>query len=89
LKEKIDTLITPDIGGISFHTMRDNLVDMYKVEGDKVETALKRYSGGKLKNLEEATKELGEVSDEDLKTKNFKDQRAGRKGRRGRRRRGF
>ncbi len=62
VKEKIDALITYEIGEISLHTVRDNLVDVYKAEGETVKEVVKKYTDKKLKLIKSPTKELGELS---------------------------
>jgi len=57
VKEKIDSLITKEIGEISFHTLRDHLVDIFKVQGATVETIANNYLAGKLERLEQPTRE--------------------------------
>ena len=56
LNEKIDTLITDEMGDISFHTLRDNLVEVYKTKGKKVKAVLKNLNEKKLKKLEHPTR---------------------------------
>jgi cation diffusion facilitator family transporter len=55
-KQKSETLITKEIGEISFHTLRDNLVDIYQTETQKVEEAIKLFNQGKLSRLKKATR---------------------------------
>ena len=57
IKEKIDVLITKEIGGISFHTLRDNLVDIYKAKGKNVKEVVNNFIKDKLELLTEPTKE--------------------------------
>jgi cation diffusion facilitator family transporter len=57
VKEKIDVLITKEIGGISFHTLRDNLVDIYKAKGKNVKEVVNNFIKDKLELLTEPTKE--------------------------------
>jgi len=57
VKEKIDILITKEIGGISFHTLRDNLVDIYKAKGKNVKEVVNNFIKDKLELLTEPTKE--------------------------------
>ena len=57
IKEKIDSIITKEMGPISLHTLRDNIVDVYKGEGLKVRKIIENFSAGKLKILKEATRE--------------------------------
>lgn len=56
-KEKIDALITKEIGDISFHTMRDNLIDIYKSKGKKVEDITQKFMKENLERLSEPTRE--------------------------------
>ena len=56
LNEKIDTLITDEMGDISFHTLRDNLVEIYKTKGKKVKSVLKNLNEKKLEKLEKPTR---------------------------------
>ncbi len=56
-KEGISTLITKEVGEISFHALRDNLIDVYKAKGRKGNTVMDRYLEDKLKRLKEPTKE--------------------------------
>jgi cation diffusion facilitator family transporter len=57
VKEKIDILITKEIGGISFHTLRDNLVDIYKARGKNIKEVIDNFMKGKLELLTRPTKE--------------------------------
>ncbi|MDD5086157.1 MAG: cation diffusion facilitator family transporter [Candidatus Nanoarchaeia archaeon] len=56
LKENIDALITQEMGEISFHTLRDNLVEIYKTKGKKVKTVLKNFNEKKLEKLKIPTR---------------------------------
>ena len=56
LNEKIDILITDEMGDISFHTLRDNLIELYKTKGKKVKTVLKNLNEKKLEKLEKPTR---------------------------------
>lgn len=93
VKEKVDALITKEIGGISFHVLRDNLVDMYKVKGRTVKGVIDNFAKERLSRLDNPTKELGEISrakvgtsgTEDTKKKGVLKDWRGRRGRRGRR----
>ena len=42
-KEKVDSVITKEIGPISFHTLRDNIVDIYKVADVNVKEIIKDF----------------------------------------------
>ncbi|MFW6083498.1 MAG: cation diffusion facilitator family transporter [Thermoplasmatota archaeon] len=57
VKEKIDSLITKEIGKISFHTLRDHIVDVYKCEDDITEDLVEKYLSDELKKLSEPTKD--------------------------------
>lgn len=63
VKEKIDALITKRVGEISFHTLRDNLIDIYEASGEKVKDLLEDYIAGKLKRLEKPTKVCEEIEE--------------------------
>ncbi len=56
IKERIDAVITKEIGEISFHTLKSNLVEIFKAEGKNVKEVLNKYMEGKLLKLKEATK---------------------------------
>ncbi|MFB6088582.1 MAG: cation diffusion facilitator family transporter [Candidatus Aenigmatarchaeota archaeon] len=56
-KEKIDALLSKEIGEISLHTLRDNLIDIFKVEGKDLESTVKNYMNGKLERIKEPTRE--------------------------------
>ncbi len=66
IKEKIDILITKEIGGISFHTLRDNLIEIYKAEGKTVKEIINNLIQNNLKYLDKPTKE-----EEEEKPKEF------------------
>ncbi|MFO7929312.1 MAG: cation diffusion facilitator family transporter [Candidatus Humimicrobiaceae bacterium] len=56
-EENANILITREIGEISFHTLRDSLVDVYITEDEAAEDIIKKFSQGKLKRLGSPTKE--------------------------------
>ena len=56
IKEKINLLITQQMGDISFHTLRDNLVDIYKTKGKTVKNVLENLIKNKLEKLEKPTR---------------------------------
>ena len=60
-KEKVDVLITKEIGEISFHTLRDNLIEIYKAEGKTARDAIKNFLEGKLSRIEEPTRKEAET----------------------------
>jgi len=56
IKEKVDAVVTNEIGEIAFHTLRNNIVDIYKASGSKrVSRLVKEFSGGKLPLLKTPT----------------------------------
>ena len=57
VKENIDVLITKEMGGISFHALRDNLVDIYRADGKNVKEVIDKFIKNKLERLSEPTKE--------------------------------
>jgi len=56
LKEKIDALLTKEIGDISFHKLKANLIGIYRAEGDDVKAVLEKFIKGNLLPLTEPTK---------------------------------
>ncbi len=56
IKEKVNLLITQQMGDISFHTLRDNLVDIYKTKGKTVKNVLENLIKNKLEKLEKPTR---------------------------------
>jgi len=82
VKEKIDILITKDVGEISFHTLRDNLVDIYKAEGKKVGVVVDNLLKGKLKHIKEPSEDkLEEVVKKEISKKREGEFRGRRRGR--------
>ena len=57
IDEKIDDLITANIGEISFHTLRDHLVSIYKTTIGNAENAIKLHIENNLEELMEPTRE--------------------------------
>ncbi len=55
--EKIDSIITKEMGPISFHTLRDNIVDVYWETDGKVGEIIQRFLKKKIKLLKEPTRE--------------------------------
>jgi cation diffusion facilitator family transporter len=56
---KLDLLFTSRIGEISFHMLRDNFVDMYRIEeGERVGDVIEKYRSGKLEKITEPTHPL-------------------------------
>ncbi len=60
LKERVDGVITRQIGAISFHTLRDDLIDIYLAKKDTVEKNIDDFINDKLKRLTKPTKKLGQ-----------------------------
>ena len=56
-KERVDVVITKEIGEISFHTLRDNLIEIYKAEGESVKEIIDNFLEGKLRVLGKPTRE--------------------------------
>lgn len=56
VKEKADAMITKEIGEISFHTLRDHLVDIYTTQGETVQDIINNFIKNKLKRLNKPTK---------------------------------
>ena len=54
---KIDFLITKQIGEISFHLLKDNLIEILKAEGKDLDEVIKRFMNRQLKPLEKETRE--------------------------------
>jgi len=59
-ENKYREIITGSIGTISFHTLRDHLIDIYYSNEKNVQDSISNFIGGKLKLLEKPTKELGQ-----------------------------
>lgn len=57
IEEKIDTLITKEIGQISFHTLRDNLITIYKTDKNEVKQVLEDFNNNELKKMLVYTRE--------------------------------
>ncbi len=57
LEEKPDVLIIKEIGPISFHTLRDNLIEVYKTEKGTLNQIIKDFLENKLIKLEKPTRE--------------------------------
>jgi cation diffusion facilitator family transporter len=59
LKEDVDLLITKQIGAISFHTLRDHLIDVYLAKKDTVNKNIEDFVNDKLERLSKPTRKLG------------------------------
>ncbi len=57
LKEKIDSIITKEMGPISLHVLRDNVVDIYQGVNGDIKELLEKFLKEKLKLLGEPTRE--------------------------------
>ncbi len=57
IKEKIDSVITKEIGNISLYALRDNIVDIYLAKNDNIKDLIKNLSEEKLLLAQEPTKE--------------------------------
>ncbi len=61
IRYKLDLLFTSQIGEISFHMLRDNFVDIYKIEeGLPVREVIERYRSGKLNQIIKPTRPIEE-----------------------------
>jgi len=56
VREKVDELITPDIGEISFHALHDQLVSVHMLRGTTLHEVLERYLSGELEPMTRPTK---------------------------------
>ncbi len=55
-QQKSEILVTSEIGEISFHTLRDSLVDVYQAEGEIAKEIITQFVKGKLSQLKKATR---------------------------------
>ncbi len=55
--QKIDILLTKQIGEIALHALRDNLVDVYKIRGKTAKEVINHFNKGSLEIIRKATKE--------------------------------
>lgn len=56
IDQKIGSLIVSDIGEISFYTLRDNLIDVYRYGGDNTHEALDKYMKENLERVRKPSK---------------------------------
>ncbi|RLI99106.1 MAG: hypothetical protein DRP06_04230 [Candidatus Aenigmatarchaeota archaeon] len=56
LKEKVNILVTKEIGEISVNKLRDNLVDIYKAEGGNCGEIVNKFLEGKLIEMKKPTR---------------------------------
>ncbi len=52
-KEKVDAIITGDVGEISFHTLKDNLIYIYRAKGKTVRVNIDNFLKNKLEIITE------------------------------------
>ena len=57
MKEKSDVLIAKQIEEMSFHTLRDHLVDIYRTEGKTARDVVGKFLDKKLRRLPEHSRE--------------------------------
>lgn len=57
VEHKIDTVVTPELGPVSLHTLKDHIVDVYKSQKKDIKENIKKLSAQKLDRLKEPTKE--------------------------------
>jgi len=55
-KQKSEILITREIGEISFHALRDNLIDVYQAEGRTAKRIIDKFINGELNQLRKASR---------------------------------
>lgn len=61
IKYKLDLLFTSRIGELSFYMLKDNLVDIYKIDSDStVQDVIEKYRSGQLGRILEPTHSLDE-----------------------------
>ena len=56
IKEKVDLVITNQMGPIAFHTLRDNIVDIYKNSNHSIKDVVKDFANGNLEFLKKPTR---------------------------------
>lgn len=55
-KQKSEILITKEIGEISLHVLRDNLIDVYQAKNGTAKQIIDKFMNGELNQLEKATR---------------------------------
>jgi predicted Fe-Mo cluster-binding NifX family protein len=55
-KQKSEILITQEIGEISLHALRDNLVDVYQAQNKNARQVIEQFIKGELNQIEKATR---------------------------------
>jgi len=56
VKQKSDVLLTAEIGEISFHVLKDNLLNIYQAKGEEVKEIIDQFINNKLSEISRATK---------------------------------
>jgi len=56
IKQKSDVLLTAEIGEISFHVLKDNLLNIYQAKGEEVKEIIDQFINNKLSEISRATK---------------------------------
>ena len=56
IKENINILITKEIGEITFHTLRDSFIEIYKTEDKTIKNIINKFKKNKLKRITNPTK---------------------------------
>jgi cation diffusion facilitator family transporter len=56
-QQRADTVITKEIGEISFHTLRDYLIDIYQTSKDNSRSAVNLFTANELKEFSQPTKQ--------------------------------
>ncbi len=59
VRKNVDALVTRQIGEISYHTLRDHLVDVHLTKAEIAKEAIKEFAEGNTKRLEKPTRDLG------------------------------
>ena len=83
VKEQIDALVTQNLGEISFHTLRDHLVEIFLTRGTTLKEVVKNYLTENLKPLTHPThsserEEESLLHEEDDRVSGYRDKRMGR-----------
>jgi len=57
VEEKIDAVITTELGPIALHTLKDHIVDIYKASSENIEENIKQLADKRIEKIKEPTKE--------------------------------
>lgn len=72
-RKGVEVILTPEIGEIGFHTLRDLYVEIYRLEGSSLSGALEKFAEGKLEMIQAPThssdEKIGYETDEHVKKK--------------------